>query len=555
VIVGRNNAGKSTLVEALELLALVVDRKGGNFTNAPTWANAPRFRLGISKNVSDLNLNKDTLFHRYGEPPAVITARFSEGATLKVFVGGEDKMFATAETKDSWIKTQSQFASLKLPWIYTLPQIAPLHPEERLLDEAYVEANLYSHLSSRHFRNQVFRYPDAFGTFKTLAEATWPGLRVYPPERIRDNEGDRLSMMVKDGDFVAEAAWMGHGLQMWLQTIWFVSRVPEDGVAILDEPDVYMHPDLQRKLFRIVATRFQQSMIATHSVEIMSEAEPNDILVVNRMQQRSFYAASEPALQSLIDNIGGVHNVHLARLWNAKKFLLIEGDDIGLLRHLHSILFPRADLPIDALPNLPIDGWGGWSHAIGSSMTLHNSFGDEIRTYCLLDRDYHSDEEVIARMNEAANRRVQLHVWQRKELENYLLNAAVVRRVLSKRLPANSVPPEEELAERIVEICRDEFDTVVYSTADVLLSRNRGLGITAHKMAKEQVEAVWSNPSKMLALAPGKIVLGKLSDYCQQHYGASFGAPAIARNFSVSEVPREIASVLEAIENGADLAD
>jgi hypothetical protein len=362
-------------------------------------------------------------------------------------------------------------------------------------------------------------------------------------------------MMVKDGDFVAEAAWMGHGLQMWLQTIWFVSRVPEDGVAILDEPDVYMHPDLQRKLFRIVAHRFRQSMIATHSVEIMSEAEPNNILVVNRMQPRSSYAASEPALQALIDNIGGVHNVHLARLWNAKKFLLIEGDDIGLLRHLHSILFPRADLPTDALPNLPIDGWGGWSHAIGSSMTLHNSFGDEIQTYCILDRDYHSDEEVSGRMKEAADRKVKLHVWQRKELENYFLNAAVVRRVLSKRLRASSVPSEDELAERILEFCGQEFDTVVYGTAEVLLSRNRGLGVGAHKIAKERVEAAWSNPSQVLALAPGKIVLGKLSDYCQQHYGASFGAPAIARNFSVSEVPREIASVLEAIENGADLTD
>jgi AAA domain, putative AbiEii toxin, Type IV TA system len=187
-------------------------------------------------------------------------------------------------------------------------------------------------------------------------------------------------MMVKDGDFAAEAAWMGHGLQMWLQTIWFVSRVPENALAILDEPDVYMHPDLQRKLFRIVASRCQQSMIATHSVEIMSEAEPNNILIVNRTQPRSSYADSEPALQALIDNIGGVQNVHLARLWNAKKFLLIEGDDIALIRHLHSRLFPTADLQLDAIPNLPIDGWGGWSHAVGSSMTLHNAFGDEIRT-------------------------------------------------------------------------------------------------------------------------------------------------------------------------------
>jgi energy-coupling factor transporter ATP-binding protein EcfA2 len=380
VIVGRNNAGKSTLVEALELLALIVNRKGGSFTNSPVWAEGPRFRLGISKNISDFTLNRDALFHRYGDPPAVITARLSQGVTVRLFVGREDKIFATAETKESWVRTPSQFAALNLPWIYTLPQIAPLNPEEKLLSDSYVEGNLFSHLSSKHFRNQVFRNPGAFESFKVLSEATWPGLRIEMPEVTRDKEGYRLSMMVKDGDFAAEAAWMGHGLQMWLQTIWFVSRVPENALAILDEPDVYMHPDLQRKLFRIVASRFQQSMIATHSVEIMSEAEPNNILIVNRTQPRSSYADSEPALQALIDNIGGVQNVHLARLWNAKKFLLIEGDDIALIRHLHSRLFPTADLQLDAIPNLPIDGWGGWSHAVGSSMTLHNAFGDEIRT-------------------------------------------------------------------------------------------------------------------------------------------------------------------------------
>jgi hypothetical protein len=183
VIVGRNNAGKSTVVEAIELLALILNRKATAFVNAPTWAERPRFRLGISKDISDLNFNRDTLFYRYGEGPATITARFSEGVTVRLYVGSEDKIFATFETKETWIRTQNQFKALNLPWIYALPQIAPLNPEEKLLNDLYVESNLYSSLSSRHFRNQVFRAPDAFNTFKSLSEATWAGLRVEPPER------------------------------------------------------------------------------------------------------------------------------------------------------------------------------------------------------------------------------------------------------------------------------------------------------------------------------------------------------------------------------------
>jgi hypothetical protein len=156
-------------------------------------------------------------------------------------------------------------------------------------------------------------------------------------------------------------------------------------------------------------------------------------------------------------------------------------------------------------------------------------------------------------MKEAAERRVQLHVWKRKEIENYLLDATVIRRVLSKRLPASSVPSEAELRELILEICRQEFDTVVYATAEMLLSRNRGLGMTAHRIAREQVEREWGDNEKILDMAPGKAVLSKLSRSCQERYGASFGAPAIARNFYTTEIPQEISIVLEAIETGAEL--
>jgi predicted ATPase len=555
VVVGRNNAGKSTLIEALELLALVIDRKGGKSVKPPAWLGESPFRACLSASSSVLEINRDTLFHRYGEPPALITARFTEGATVRVFIGKDETIYATVETKDRWITTAKQLASLGLPWIYTLPQITPLQVNEKLLTDSYIADHLYSQLSSRHFRNQMYRMPKSFDTFKALAESTWPGLRVDPLEITRTKEGHELTMMVKDGDFVAEAAWMGHGLQMWLQTVWFISRTPPSGLAILDEPDVYMHPDLQRKLFRIVSGRFQQSIVATHSVEIMAEAEPGNILVINKAQPRSSYTTNEPALQVLIDNIGGVHNVHLARLWNAKKFLLIEGDDIGLLRHLHAVLFPGADLPIDALPNLPIDGWGGWSHAVGSSMTLHNAFGDEILTYCLLDRDYHNAVQVAERMKEVVARKVELHVWHRKEIENYLLNPIVIQRVLAKRLPFERIPTAADVEEQIHRIAGDELDTVVYGRAELLLSENRSLGMSAHKIAREEVEKVWDNVERRIEIAPGKAVLGKLSNWCQQHYGAAFGAPAIARNFRVHEIPGEISAVLEAIERGVRFSE
>ncbi len=47
--------------------------------------------------------------------------------------------------------------------------------------------------------------------------------------------------------------------------MWFVARTRGYATVILDEPDVYMHADLQRKLIRLLRNRYPQIVIAaTH---------------------------------------------------------------------------------------------------------------------------------------------------------------------------------------------------------------------------------------------------------------------------------------------------
>src|SRR5208282_3380159 len=80
VVVGKNNAGKSSLIEALRLVAAVVNRRSATFVHVPSWLELPRFQLGIAPRISHLGLNLNAVFHRYSDPPATITASFREGA-------------------------------------------------------------------------------------------------------------------------------------------------------------------------------------------------------------------------------------------------------------------------------------------------------------------------------------------------------------------------------------------------------------------------------------------------------------------------------------------
>src|SRR5690348_16243821 len=90
VIVGRNNAGKSTIVEALRLVSHVVNRYG-NFVvrTVPEWLDLPRLYRGVAPSLRGMEFSAETLYHRYGDPPAHITATFLTGDRLEIYIGGD----------------------------------------------------------------------------------------------------------------------------------------------------------------------------------------------------------------------------------------------------------------------------------------------------------------------------------------------------------------------------------------------------------------------------------------------------------------------------------
>jgi energy-coupling factor transporter ATP-binding protein EcfA2 len=361
--------------------------------------------------------------------------------------------------------------------------------------------------------------------------------------------------MVRDDDFVGEAGSMGHGLQMWLQTMWFLTRVQGAGCVILDEPDVYMHPDLQRRLIRYLRNRHHQVIVATHSVEIMSEVEPDDILVVDRKRRSSGFTSDAGSVQRLVEHIGSVHNLQLARLWNAKKCLLVEGRDVKLLSIVHRKLFPEAE-SLETTPHIEIGGWGGWPYAIGSSLLLRNSGGEDITVYCVLDRDYHSDDAVERRLEEATRNRVILHVWTRKEIENYFICPEAILRAIIRRMPARTATPVlSEITSRLEAICDSLKDETFDAIAAEVLAEDRTLGAGgANKAARQILADRWASFDGKLGTVSGKRLLAEVSQWTQEQFGSSVSAAVLAREMSISEVPDEVRSVVASIQNGRSIA-
>lgn len=552
VVVGKNNAGKSTIVEALRLIALVLQRYTNlAYTEPPVWTGLPKTSKGVSPSLKGLDFNADSLFYRYGSPPAIIKATFENGESVEVQLGPNAELFAILkDSEDRLIKSKAQAGKTKMPFVNILPQIGPLLKEELVLKRDYVSSALTSSLASLHFRNQLLFMNQHFERFVDLAESTWNGFRIRSLEGSILEHGDPVTLLVQDNDFVAEVGWMGHGLQMWLQIMWFLARTTNQSTIILDEPDIYMHADLQRKLIKLIAGAFKQVIVATHSVEIMSEVDPENILIIDRSQVSSKFANKLPAVQRLIDSIGGIHNIQLARLWSSRKCLLVEGKDLSLLKHMHATLFPKSQEAVDMIPNLSIGGWGGWNYAIGSSMLLNNASNESIRVFCLLDRDYHSEQEINNRLEESKRRGVELHIWTRKEIENYLIVPEAIARIInmSRKIRGQKVT-KEIVIEKIMEITESLKDDTIDAIATEHLEERKIK--KANTIAREIVNKQWSNFDDRISVLSGKAILALLSTWTQQEFAFSFSPIRLARALRKNEIPEEMGKVLSSIEDNS----
>ncbi len=301
VVIGRNNAGKSSAFEAIRILSNVVSKFAtGKFTNRPPWLGGNG--VGILPPIDDQQRKPETLFFRYEDPPAVIEADFANGSRVEIFIGSGGVLFAEALTpKEHTVDSRVRARECEFPPISILPQIRPLEDNERVLRADYVRKCIDTHLSSRHFRNQIRYLQEYFEVFRDLFQQTWEGIRVSEFIAADARYEDELSLMLMDDGFVAEAANFGHGLQMWLQIIWFVARTPSDSVVVLDEPDVYMHPEQQSRMVSLLRDRFRQCLLSTHSEQIIKASGSDELLRLHRNLRVSKHGVSQSKYDRELD--------------------------------------------------------------------------------------------------------------------------------------------------------------------------------------------------------------------------------------------------------------
>ena len=540
VIVGKNNSGKSSFIEALRMVAMASKKcTNTTYVNPPSSLGLPLFSKGFRLPVERLKIDLRGVVYYYKNEIAKISAYFDNKSKIVIYVNREIA-FATLINENDQLITSNQAAKeLDIKPISILPQIGLIKENEKRLSEITINDDMDTYLSSRHFRNEMLSNRNFFEEFRRLSEETWPGLRIRSLE-YNIALSEFICLLIEDAKFPAEIGLMGSGIQMWLQIIWFICRSKGSETIILDEPDVYMHPDLQIKILNLVNSLFKQVIIATHSIEIISNVSPRNIVTIDKKDRQMRYANQIDVVQDIINDIGSAYNLSLIKLGSAKKCVFVEGEDVKILQQFFNILNPGTLYSLDAIPSLPLGGFKRINEAFGAAKLFHESSNGHFKCYAILDRDYYSERQIDEQKNKAIENHLLLHVWSKKELENYLLKPSVLFRLLKK--------PKEEYRDFIksFEELADTFkDLVIDSYTTKIQEEDRSLTAgTASRQAREFVNSKWTDLDEKLKILPGKDLLRATNKWIKDNYEIKCSMTRIFSVMKPDDIDVEIKDIL-----------
>lgn len=464
LLVGRNNSGKSTVLQAMAIWQFCVDEFGRtrrtgttgiqvvlpNFTALPV----PEFSLlwkdrTIRQNPWDKTSKKRKQDYILIE---ILLEWQDSGGKSEQF--GVDLRYHSPQTiyaipAGGWAKFRECVAQVNLPRVAYVPPFSGLEPTEKRLDDPPMRQQVGKGQPGSVLRNLLLKVSTAApqdessGKAKTGAMSDWQELadvlyrwfhvKISQPKYDSTKDVFITVEYAQDGkqyDIISG----GSGFHQTLTLLAFLFGYKPTTI-LLDEPDAHLHVNLQREIIDYFKKKSQergiQFLIATHAEEFARGVDASQIVsLLDRSPKR---VASTPAV---LHAMAAVSNEEITRLMGSPYILYVEGEsDERILRGWADACGAQV-----AIDKVCFKAMGGGGKANMKDRADHHFLAlqqiiPKVNRLMLFDFD--DDKEAF---HPEANNPV-LHEWKRKNIENYLLVPdAWLRAVLLKlRLPESDL--------------------------------------------------------------------------------------------------------------------
>lgn len=442
VLAGPNNAGKTTLLQAIAAWSLALQawmrlrdfqRHGGAYTRAPITRQV---FSAVPLRAFDLLWNE----RRYDSGPieitiqhdafGVVTMEFSADSTEQIYVRPkrdvDPKMFALGE--------------IKLSAVF-VPPMTGLSTDETVLQPPKIEQLLGLGKPGEVLRNLLVVAHQQEDAWRNLTQAIKRlfGYELQPPDASGPDILAEYRTRPEGPKF--DVASAGSGFQQVLMLLTFLNT-RAGSVLLLDEPDAHLHLILQDAIYgelRSVAQRQNsQLIVATHSEVIINSVEPRELCVlVNEPRM----LADSAERSNLMRSLSILSNTDIMLASDTAGVLYTEGHtDIAILKEWARILgHPVLEYLTKRLFWRPTI-WENRPGAEGVPARDHfdalTLVRQDIRGLIIIDGDANSN----IKPTEIGIGGLQRVRWRRYEIESYLFHPDALARYVEQQVGTGVAP-------------------------------------------------------------------------------------------------------------------
>ena len=380
----------------------------------------------------------------------------------------------------------------------------------------------------------------------------------------------------------------GGGIEQLLMVATVLLTTSAENTIFVEEPESHLHAGAQRYLIEKLYDNERQVFVTTHSSTFINLTKPFSLYQVLITQGRTHIIRCDPeSLEAVLEDI----DVRNSDVLFSDAVLFVEGPGD---RDVITIFSEKLDMNV-AERNINVLPMGGGKHAergapIRSTLLQNISRKATVPHLFLLDRDERSKAE-IRNLEEQLGE--QVHIFQARELENYLL----VPRAILAALKAKHRDNQAKL-ESLVGITENHVQQFINSAANdlysaVLIKRIRteigglhegllpteaipnlaphatnpelsaivleeiktrfegyvaGIDIEAIVATeKEALDTAWAVPENRLHLAPGEEILTAVFSKLGSEYRKPKDTIRIAKEMRSEEIEEELQGLLKRV--------
>ena len=563
VLVGANNSGKSTILQALTLFQYCVETT--RRTNGPEPGRLALVRRTVSPDefgVLPVADPADLWPHgrvrtKGGRPnPLSLRAEFDNEATIGFQLQMSYNRFSIVPSVEGRWREAVDGREIRI-----IPLFSGFSPREEYLTPPARRDRMRLQRHGEMVRNLLWDLRKHAGPrWNTLQEVLE---ELFPESAVSvrfDLEVDRFlnatyrdQVLRRERDVMTAGSGFHQALQIFASVL-----APGAGTVLLDEPDAHLHARLQEQLVRILARLARdepaQFVLATHSPQLLGAAPEGTVRVC--MDGRVAPLRVQPEQLQLLEELGAVEHMEIVPLLAGRAVVFVENKrDRNLLQDFarkhwgekkqqevwRALTFLHTyQSPVDA----GVLDLGRQVRDLPTSVGAAS--GRPVRMVAIGDRDYRTDASRRAVLRTHAGRAktdayrldFKLLMWDANEIENYVLDRAAMLNVLDRQAQERHVGTawrrqRSAFAAELDRLLDAQREHVRQRVATRIQQEDRRLALgTALDRADKFLAARWKQPERW---CDAKAVLGGLRTWLQSR--------GLALRISERDVIREMPAV------------